>query len=108
MPVRLCAEARCPQVATYRGRCPDHARQRTAARNRHRKESRKVYLSKRWKILRRHVLLHNPICQHCDRELATDVDHIVPIEKGGDAWALSNLHGLCRRCHGRKTKAELS
>jgi 5-methylcytosine-specific restriction enzyme A len=54
------------------------------------------------------VLFDYPICQHCDRELATDVDHIRPIERGGDPWALSNLQALCAPCHGRKMKAELS
>ena len=54
------------------------------------------------------MLYDNPICQACDAELATDVDHIRPIGRGGDSWALSNLQALCRRCHGRKTKAELS
>jgi 5-methylcytosine-specific restriction enzyme A len=108
MPVRLCTEPRCPQVATVRGLCPDHTRQRTADRNGRRRESRKVYNSKRWRILRRRVLYDHPICQHCDSVLATEVDHIKPIEQGGDAWALANLQALCARCHGRKTKAELS
>ena len=100
MPVRPCTEPRCPQVATQRGRCPDHARRDT-----HR--NRQIYNSKRWRILRRHVLHHNPICQHCDRELATHVDHIRPTEQGGDPWSIANLQALCR-CHGRRTKAELS
>jgi 5-methylcytosine-specific restriction endonuclease McrA len=104
MPVRLCTEPRCPQVATHRGRCPDHARQR----NRDTHRNRHIYNSKRWRILRRKVLFDYPIYQHCDRELATDVDHIRPIERGGDPWALSNLQALCAPCHGRKMKAELS
>ncbi len=108
MPVKLCLERGCPNIQTYRGRCPEHARQRTADRNRQRQQSRKVYDSRRWRILRRHVLVNNPICQMCDNALATDVDHIVPIEQGGDPWALSNLQALCARDHGRKTKAELS
>ncbi len=104
MPVRLCSEPRCPNVQTYRGRCPDHARRRNqdTHRNRH------IYNSKRWRILRRRVLYDQPICQHCDQELATDVDHIRPIGRRGDPWAIANLQALCRRCHGRKTKAELS
>ena len=107
-PQRLCTNPGCGNTATYRGRCPEHARRRTADRNQRRHESRKVYLSKRWRILRRKVLYDHPICQMCDAELAVDVDHVIPIERGGDPWAMSNLQGLCRRCHGRKTKAELS
>ena len=54
------------------------------------------------------MLYDHPICQHCDQELATDVDHMKPIEQGGDPWSLSNLQALSAPCHGRKTKAELS
>ncbi len=108
MPVRLCTEPRCPRVATHQGPCPDHARRRTADRNQRRQQSRKIYLSKRWRILRRRVLYDNPICQACDNSLATDVDHITPIERGGDPWFRANLQALCARCHGRQTKAELS
>jgi 5-methylcytosine-specific restriction enzyme A len=104
MPVRLCIEPRCRNVQTYRGRCPEHARQR----NRDTHRNRHIYNSKRWRILRRKVLYAHPICQHCDQELATDVDHIQPIEQGGDPWAIANCQGLCRSCHSKKTKAELS
>ena len=104
MSVRLCLEPRCPNLVAYRGRCRRHARQR----NRDTHRNRHIYDSKRWRILRRKVLYDYPICQTCDEELATDVDHIRPIEQGGEPWSLSNLQALCRRCHGRKTKAELS
>ena len=35
--------------------------------------------------------------------LATELDHIVPLCKGGNATAESNLQGLCRDCHADKT-----
>ena len=79
MPVRLCTEPRCPLVATHRGRCPEHARQR----NRDIHRNRHIYNSKRWRILRRRVLYDHPICQACDRVLATDVDHVDPSYRAG-------------------------
>jgi len=35
-----------------------------------------------------------------------EVDHITPLEDGGEAYALSNLQALCRECHIAKTRAE--
>lgn len=38
-----------------------------------------------------------------------DVDHIVPLEQGGDAMAMNNLQLLCSgpdRCHAKKTARE--
>ena len=102
MPTRLCAHPRCPNPATYRGRCPTHTRtnnQRTH-RNRH------IYNSKRWKHLRRRVLFEQPICAHCNNALATDADHIQPIHHGGNPYARTNIQGLCHPCHSRKTRQE--
>jgi 5-methylcytosine-specific restriction endonuclease McrA len=102
MPVRLCLEPRCPNPATYRGRCQAHAR--TTNKDTHR--NRSIYNSKRWALTRRAVLHDQPICTTCDQALATDVDHIVAIEAGGDPWARHNLQGLCQSCHSAKTRQE--
>lgn len=38
--------------------------------------------------------------------VATEVDHIVPLHKGGaDKW--HNLQGLCHDCHEDKTRADM-
>ena len=102
MPTRLCSTERCSNPATYRGRCQRHAKQR----NRETHRNRSIYNSKRWKMLRRAVLFDQPLC-HCG-QIATDVDHIVPIDKDGKVWDRSNLQGLCSSCHGAKTKAEMA
>jgi 5-methylcytosine-specific restriction endonuclease McrA len=106
MPTRLCSEPRCPSPATYRGRCATHAR----TNNQRTHRNRTIYNSKRWRILRRHILTHQPLCAgyndaECDG-IATDVDHITPIHQGGDAWNPTNLQPLCQSCHGRKTRNE--
>lgn len=100
MPIRMCAEPRCPNEAAYRGRCRTHAR--SWERQTHRNKS--FYNSARWRNTRRRQLFDHPLCQ-CGA-IATDVDHVVPIEKGGDLWAWSNLQSLCAGCHGRKTRRE--
>jgi 5-methylcytosine-specific restriction endonuclease McrA len=120
MPSAPCLEVGCPGFATYRGRCETHA----PARERETHDSGRVahpasthppagtptpriYDSKRWRLLRLKVIRLHPICQSCKAELSTIADHVVPIEEGGQAWALSNLQGLCARCHSSKTAAEV-
>lgn len=103
MPTRLCSEPRCPHPATYRGRCPNHARTNDRAINR---AGHSIYRTRRWQLLRRRVLYEQPICAGCDNELAVDVDHIIAIEDGGAPWARNNLQGLCVPCHSRKTRRE--
>lgn len=99
--MKLCAEARCADPAVYRGRCRGHSRQREAETH----TNRSFYGSKRWRMLRRAVLHDQPLCA-CG-EIATDVDHIVPIEDGGGKWDRSNLRGMCLACHARKTNREV-
>jgi 5-methylcytosine-specific restriction endonuclease McrA len=97
---RACIERQCPEPATYRGRCKGHARRRD--RDTHRNKA--IYNSKRWRVLRKRRLFLDPLCG-CG-EIATDVDHKVPIEDGGDAFNLENTQSLCASCHGQKTRRE--
>ena len=60
--------------------------------------------------LRERILRADPFCAACRAagrvRPATDLDHIVPLFKGGtddDA----NLQGLCAECHSEKTRADL-
>ena len=100
---RVCLEPRCPEPPVYRGRCREHSRKREKVTHK-----RNIYGLKRWRILRRSILAKHPLCQHegCG-ELATDVDHIVAIEDGGDPWNPEGLQSLCRRHHSAKTAREV-
>jgi len=100
MPTRLCLTQQCASPAVYRGRCQRHAKQRE--RQTHR--NKKIYNTKRWQVLRRSVLFNHPLCE-CG-EIATDVDHVVPMHQGGDPWSRANLQTLCAHCHGQKTSQE--
>ncbi len=109
MPYSLCMEpgAHCPNRAVYRGRCRTHATQREYATH----PNRAFYNSKRWKMQARAVLFDEPLCQWPCEEghaLATEVDHIVPISKGGERWSRSNLQSLCHAHHSVKTRKEQS
>jgi 5-methylcytosine-specific restriction endonuclease McrA len=116
-PVTPCLEPTCGAWATYRGRCDRHAPEREKETHprgvaRGRAHARagyasRIYSSKRWLLTRRRKLARTPICEACDEVLATEVDHVVPIEDGGEPWAEANLSSLCSPCHGRKTMKEV-
>lgn len=57
----------------------------------------------------RYVLTTNPLCVACEAKgrtvLATEVDHRIPLFKGGTE-DVENLQGLCHACHVDKTKTE--
>jgi 5-methylcytosine-specific restriction protein A len=61
------------------------------------------YQHRQW---RRYVLMRNPICQSCHQARSVDLDHILPISKGGAAFDINNAQGLCRSCHSAKTWKE--
>lgn len=106
MPTRLCLADRCPRPAVRIGRCAIHARERDAAthRNKH------LYNSAKWRNTRRLQLHLHPMCAHCDSEgrdtLATEVDHIIPVEQGGPMWDRHNHQSLCKSHHSMKTRRE--
>lgn len=63
-----------------------------------------------WKALRENVLVAEPLCRHCASKgltiIATQVDHIMPIEEGGSPKSMDNLQPLCDSCHSKKTRKE--
>lgn len=58
---------------------------------------------------RERILSARPLCVQCEREgrvaEATEVDHIVPLWKGGSE-SDANLQPLCRCCHAAKSATE--
>ena len=51
-----------------------------------------------------------PLCVHCEERhqisIATQLDHIVPLFKGGED-DYPNLQGLCDPCHDAKTAQDM-
>ena len=61
----------------------------------------------RWAAVRRVVLERDGWwCLKCGRAGRLEVDHVVPLKRGGDPGALTNLQALCRACHIEKTRRE--
>lgn len=64
------------------------------------------YNTATWQRLREVKLSQDPLCQYCppgSYTPADQVDHRVPISKGGEPFDLANLASSCQRCHSRKT-----
>ena len=97
-PRRACTAPGCG-VLVSRGRCDRH-------RHRHRREKTKARgYGGTWRKIRAGILRAEPMCRHCERAPATEVDHIVPLNAGGTN-ARANLQPLCKRCHSIKTATQ--
>jgi 5-methylcytosine-specific restriction endonuclease McrA len=52
----------------------------------------------------------NPVCERCDRVLATEVHHDPPLrvllETGRNPYAMDVLVALCKPCHSAETLRE--
>lgn len=74
------------------------------------KNNRAFYQSHRWHEYSRQYRKKNRLCVICLKEgktvLSQCVDHILPIEEGGDMWNPSNHQALCTHHHSIKTKEE--
>ncbi len=64
---------------------------------------------RKWMAIRRRQLEREPLCRHCSirRKVvaAEEVDHIVPVSRGGMDWE-TNLQSLCIPCHRIKSEAD--
>ncbi len=110
MPRRLltpCLVSGCPQLGE-RGRCAEHAPAAKRERNRAYDHTRGSAASRgygpTWRRLRLMHLRREPLCREC-RAPATDVDHVIPLARGGASHE-DNLQSLCHSCHAQKTNRE--
>lgn len=111
-PARPCNVTRCPNLVRGRvGYCPDHIdKAPTGWRAKKDRDHQKIYHSPRWRRTSKQYRKENPICKHCkDKGFVTPadvVDHIVPIQEGGEIFDLENFQSLCHPCHNSKTAKE--
>jgi 5-methylcytosine-specific restriction enzyme A len=99
LPPRMCAEPGCVEMATEGGRCGRHRREMDLRRG---KTAARGYDAAH-RRLREARLAANPICQirtHCQGAVATEMDHIVPIEEAPElrlVW--ENTQSACKACN---------
>lgn len=102
---------RCPKLAVQGSSFCEEHKKRTWREYDQTRPSAAIRLGRNWHKLRQMVLNNNPVCvnpfQIPNHEvLANEVDHIIPVAKGGTN-DLENLQPLCKPCHGRKTAEEV-
>lgn len=56
--------------------------------------------------MRDRVLAECPVCRVCGRRPSVQVDHVIPLSKGGTDIS-TNLQGICLECHDEKTRKDL-
>lgn len=80
----------------------------TRYRNTVKAKQNKFYHSRQWQALREIVLQRDyHLCQYCEKNPGTVVDHIVPIEWDQSQMKdIDNLVTCCRDCHAKKTRWE--
>jgi 5-methylcytosine-specific restriction protein A len=109
MPQHRCL--RCGRLVS--GECAHCRRARAKAVDRQRPNAAsRGYCSARWKRFRAAQLLLEPLCRLCKAKgvvaIATEVDHIIPIDGPDDPRFLdyAAVQSLCHACHSRKTAIE--
>lgn len=110
-PKKPCRYPGCPLLVegTY---CEEHQKVVNQQYNKYQRDdfTKNFYKTSEWLYTRKKQLQAHPFCQEClakgKRTKATMVDHIVPIKKGGEKFAPSNLQSLCWACHSRKSIEE--
>lgn len=107
---RPCRYPGCPALVLDSSFCADHANAGRSYANERADvnpdlaRAKAFYKSPQWRRLRAHVLATCPRCP-CGLP-ATMVDHITPINQGGDKLDPRNLQQMCNSCHARKRQQE--
>jgi len=70
------------------------------SKNMYERDNTKSYLR-----LREYVLAREPMCRICNNAVAEEIDHIVPLSKGGTN-KIENLQPVCKSCHIDKSLVE--
>ena len=105
-PLRVCAQPGCPEIAVVGAYCPEHA---VTARREYvdnRPSASKRGYDSAWRKLRSRYLRAHPQCEVCGSDDRVQVDHIVPISRGGGRLDWDNLQSLCIHHHSSKTATE--
>lgn len=96
---RPCAQPGCSALVLRGGYCEAHLRERPA---RYRPPDERQHYA--WRKLRLEAIRDQPWCSACGEIEGLQLDHIVPLSRGG-AMTRENVRVLCRRCNAVKGAA---
>lgn len=116
IPKRKCSKVNCQNLVEFNIKfCDEHESLKNESRKYYDskrysndKQVRQTYNVKRWKDIRKGVMLRdNSLCQYCLHqgryEVATLVDHFIPIRDAyEDRYNQDNLVASCDKCNTRK------
>jgi 5-methylcytosine-specific restriction protein A len=106
-PIRPCSRSGCHALARARF-CDRHAREHsTKCWSRSKTVKRSITA---WRKLRDYQIAREPLCRECLSRghvcAAVEVDHIVPLSRGGEELDENNIQSLCAKCHRAKSMRE--
>lgn len=106
MPSQPCRYIDCKELIPLGsgGYCATHTLQ--VDRSYRGRGHRHLYGTKKWRVRSRAYLVRHPYCVKCGR-MATEVDHVTPVEDGGGMWDEDNWQSMCHPCHSRKTNQDV-
>ena len=84
----------------------ENRKEQYASYDRKRGNSYQRGYDERWRKVSKYYRTMHPICEYqirCKGALATEVDHVIPLDEGGLKYEWENLKSTCRRCHTAKT-----
>ena len=98
---RACTTPHCPNYAVEHSySCAQHKKERIPTV--HSLSSVDRGYDSIWNKLRTIHIAKEPLCRLCEQP-GQEVDHIIPLDQGGERLNENNLQTLCRRCHAIKT-----
>lgn len=120
---KYCSHAGCKRLVKLNERYCDKHKPKEQHISKTSDYSNMIHSSNRWRKTSRLYREANPICEACLRaskegdqsrteragmmsNLATSVDHIVPLFAGGEPYDWSNLQSLCDYHHALKSQRE--
>lgn len=108
-PMQVCSAPGC-RALTDGGKCEAHRIERRRQQDTQRGTSTERGYDVTHRRIRSLMLAEEPLCRECATAgritVATESDHIVPMGRGGDRWAMENRQPLCHSCHSAKTMRE--
>lgn len=119
---KYCSHSGCKRLVNLNQRYCDKHKPKQQHTSKTSDYANKIHSSNRWRKTSRLYREANPICEQCLKaskegdqsrgkragmiNLATSVDHIVPLFAGGEPYDWNNLQSLCDYHHALKSQRE--